>query len=202
MNRNFFKQSLVWTTSICMGLSACGGGDSTTPSEPPLVNTPAPLLTYTPDPTVCAWMVANIKPFVWPAQTVGPRTWPPVEIQKVDKPLRNAAGLAQYQVWSNLWVLQSHYVPQIDAKGMAAYSSSQVWAQEASCKYGFSVDAQNLTAFSYSFSAYMQDSTADQIAKEEYTSGVQQVPAPDPCKPGPVFPTAPPLPPECTTTSL
>lgn len=203
MSDKIRKHGLAWATLASIALSACGGGSDgdrggDTPTVPPPAPAPAPALTYTPDAAVCAWVTENVTPFSWPVQSIGPRNWPSVQIKMATVPKRNAEGLIEYTVRSNLWVLQNHYAPQIEAKGLA-YSSSQLWAQEASCKYGFDVvDASNLTELSHRFRAYMPDSIAARVAQEEYTEGVEQT---DLCRPGPLFPTTPrpTLPPECST---
>lgn len=144
-------------------------------------------------------MAAHVQPFAWPTQAVGPRTWQPAQVQTVDTPLRNAQGLTQYRITSNLMVLQSHYAPQIQSKGLK-YATSQLWAQEASCRYGINVESQYLSELSYTFNAYMPDSTAARIAQEDYTAGIQQVRKPDPCKPEIVIPGTP-LPPQCQASN-
>ena len=204
MNNNIRRHGLAWAVSVFAGLSGCGGGGgSETPAQhnppPAPPYTPAQSLTYTPDAAVCAWMAEHVQPFAWPAQEVGPRNWPPAQVETVDTPLRNAQGLAQYRVSSNAWVLQGHYGPQIQSKGIA-YSSSHLWAQEASCKHGFDIESQYLTAMSDSWVAYMPDSAAEQVAQEQYTARIQQVRKPDPCKPDFVI-TGLPLPPECKAST-
>ncbi|WP_156370618.1 MULTISPECIES: hypothetical protein [unclassified Acidovorax] len=202
MKDNIRRHVLACATTLSVVLAGCGGGNGDTAQEgpgagdvPPLV--PMPAMTYSQDAAVCAWMAAHVQPFAWPVQAVGPRTWAPATVQTVDTPMRNAQGLAQYRVTSNLLVLQSHYAPQIQAKGLAQ-SSSQLWAQEAACKHAISVESQTLTNLSYEFTAYMPDSTAARIAQEDYTAGIRQVRKPDPCRPEVVFPGTP-LPPECRT---
>jgi len=142
-------------------------------------------------------MAAHVQPFAWPTQTVGPRMWQQAQVQTVDSPLRNAQGLAQYRVTSNLMVLQSHYAPQIQSKGIT-YASSQLWAQEVSCQYGINVESQSLTELSYAFNAYIPDSAAARVAQEDYTASIQQVRKPDPCRPEITIPGSP-LPPQCPT---
>lgn len=201
MKDHIRRHATAFATSVVFVLGGCGGGtsdalpESPIPISPPL--TPVPSLTYSPDATVCAWMAAHVQPFAWPTQTVGPRTWQPAQLQTVDAPLRDAQGLAQYRVTSNLMVLQSHYGPQVQSKGIA-YASSQLWAQEASCKYGFNVESRFLTELSDAFTAHMPDSTAARVAQEDYTAGIQQVRKPDPCNPP--FPGTP-LPPECRASN-
>ncbi len=194
------RHAVACATSVLLVLAGCGGGSSDAlPDIPAPPLTPAPSLTYSPDATVCAWMAAHLQPFAWPTQSVGPRTWQPARVQTVDTPLRNTQGLAQYRITSNLMVLQSHYAPQIQSKGLT-YATSQLWAQEASCKYGINVESQNLTELSYAFTAYMPDSTATRIAQEDYTASIQQVRKSDPCKPEITIPGTP-LPPQCQASN-
>ena len=73
-------------TALLLGLVACGGSgddapttgnEGTTPPLPAATAPPAspvPKFTYAPDPQVCAWVDAHVKPFQWPATTVGPRS--------------------------------------------------------------------------------------------------------------------------------
>jgi hypothetical protein len=201
VNDNIRRHRLVGAALLSVTLVACGGGsgsdDNPTSTAPPF--SPMPALSYSSDANVCAWMAAHVQPFTWPTSAVGPRNWLPATVQTVDTPTRNAQGLVQYRVTSNLMVLQGHYTPQIQAKGIA-YSSSQLWAQEAACKYGISVDSQTLTALSNAFTAYMPDSTAARVAQEDYTAGIQQVRKSDPCRPEVVL-TGVPLPPECRAGS-
>lgn len=183
--------------SLLTVLAGCGGGGSSdnashggsgptptpevpTPVGPPL--TPAPALRYQPETAVCNWVAAHIQPFVWPTQTVGPRNWPPAQVQTVDTPQRNARGEALYYLTSNLWVLQGHYGPQIQAKGLA-YSSPQLWAQEAVCKYGFPLEVPEGRTPTEAWSAYLPDETAQRLAQEHYTASIRQVRKEDPCKP-------------------
>jgi hypothetical protein len=185
-------------------LAACGGGGSSapgtptpevpTPAGPPL--TPAPSFSYKPETATCNWVAAHIEPFVWPTQTVGPRNWPPVQVQTVDTPQRNAKGEALYYLSSNAWVLQGHYGPQIQAKGLP-YSSTQLWAQEAVCKYGFSLEVPESGIITEAWSAYLPDETAQHLTKEQYTGSIRQVRKEDPCKPEIVI-TGMQLPPECS----
>lgn len=200
----FRSHGLAWTAAALMGLAGCGGGsgsDTATPApeapepRPTVPEAPVPEFTYAPDPGVCAWVAEYIKPFAWPGQTVGPRTWAAAQVRTAATPDRNAQGLILYRVTSNLWVLQAHYSPEIRARKLT-YSPSQLWAQQASCEHGFAVQPLGLTSLGYTFQAYMPDATAGLVAKEEYTAGIEQVAAHDPCKPSVVFGGAP-LPPGC-----
>ncbi len=202
MKVNARKLRVAGVAMVLIGLYGCGGGGNEAPTDTspptPVPLNPPPALTYKPDAKVCAWMVEHIKPFVWPSQTWGPRTWQPAQIETVQTPLRDNQGLVQYQVTSSPVVLHAHYAPQIEAKGLA-YSSGELWAQEASCKHGIGIDSQQYSSLSAYWLAYMPDTTAGRVALEEYTAGIKQVAMPDPCKPGPVFPEAPARPPGCTT---
>lgn len=196
------RQVLACITAVCIVLAGCGGGgdtaqESPTTNPPPFA--PVPSFTYTPDAAVCAWMTAHVQPFAWPAHAVGPRNWQPAQVQTVDTPLRNAQGWAQYRVTSNLMVLQSHYAPQIQLKGIP-YSSSHLWAQEAACKHDITVESQYLGALSNAFTTFMPDSTAARVAQEDYTASLQQTRKPDPCRPEIPFPGVP-LPPECRASN-
>ena len=93
-------------TALLLGLVACGGSDDDAPTTgnegttPPLPAatappaSPVPKFTYAPDPQVCAWVDAHVKPFQWPATTVGPRTWPEVA-PVITMPIRYATRRAR-----------------------------------------------------------------------------------------------------------
>lgn len=206
MNDNANKRRLACVALVLFALYGCGGGGSETPTDspapdpspvaPPPLN-PVPALTYRADANVCLWMAEHIKPFVWPSQSWGPRTWPPAQIATVQTPLRNDQGMIRYQVSSSTLVVHAHYGPQIEAKGLT-YTSGDLWAQEASCKHSIDIDSRYFGASTAYWFAYMADSTATRVSVEEYTATIAQVSTPDPCKPGPVFPGAP-VPPECKT---
>ena len=203
-------------TAIALGLTGCGGSDSddaapATPPAPeqpaPPPQTPVPKFTYTPDPQVCAWVDAYVEPFKWPADRVGPRTWPEIApIVTHPHPVRNEQGVPHYTVESNDWVLSAHYAEQAQALGVppATFAPdatdseawkqphTRLWLQQVACTHGIQVKG----AADYMFTAHMSDEAAALVAREQYAARVRQT---DLCGPGFVFPTAPPepTPPEC-----
>ena len=214
MRDKLYTHRLALAALALIALAGCGGGGADSPAQepgpdapptlpapsPPPPLAPSPLLTYTPNATVCSWMAEHIKPFVWPAHAWGPRSLPPVVVRGVATPIHNAEGLAQYEVTSTAVVLHAHYYPDIQAKNLP-FSPAQLWAQEASCKHNIEIIAESMRFPGFganSWSAFMHDDIANHLAKEEYTYSVAQVPKPDPCRPGVVFGNGTPLPPGCT----
>lgn len=206
-------------TALLLGLVACGGSDDDAPTTgnegttPPLPAatappaSPVPKFTYAPDPQVCAWVDAHVKPFQWPATTVGPRTWP--EVARVithAHPVRDATGTPYYTVESNDWVLSAHYAGQAQALGVppATFADpadgrsvwrphTRLWAQQLACTHDLALDSFSDTRVS----AYMPDEVAARLAHEQYAVRISQT---DLCAPSDFVFTGmqpPPLPPEC-----
>ena len=109
----------------------------------------------------------------------------------MDTAQRNAQGQALYYLTSNAWVLQGHYGPQIQAKGLP-YSSTQLWAQQAVCQYGFSLEVPESGIITEAWSAYLPDETAQRLAQEQYTASIRQERKQDPCNPEIVIMEKPP----------